>query len=369
MPFHLREGIMFFKNTYEVGVMLSKKAQSIKEYVAGEQIDDGYIKLNSNESPYAPPEAVLKAALSVDLNKYPNTRADILRKKLSDMHKMVPGNIFVGNGSDEVLAFAFQAFFNPDGGEVVAPDITYSFYPVWAQLYDIPYRTIPVNDDMTIDIGPFLSLTNCQGIILANPNAPTGIELDIEWIDRIARQNPDKIIIIDEAYADFGMMNSADTLTKIYPNLIVIRTFSKSWGLAAARCGYAMGAENLIKGLEKIRNCFNSYSVNSMTQKIISCAIDNRDYVRENSLLVVRTRERVSRQLKEWGFYVTPSSTNFIFITKENWSAKKAYETLKERKILVRYFDLPRIDNYLRVTIGTDKDMDVFLNEIKKTLK
>ncbi|HEY8390401.1 MAG TPA: histidinol-phosphate transaminase [Clostridia bacterium] len=347
-------------------MLLSKKAQQIKEYTAGEQLNEGYIKLNSNENPYPPSKKVLKAIKSSSkLNFYPSPRADNLRLELSKLYNIPQDNIFIGNGSDEVLGFAFLAFFNKHEKDIVFPEVTYSFYPVWAELYDINYRTIQQNDDFTINIKDYYNLQNCQGIIIANPNAPTTLELSCQDIENIVIHNLDKVIIIDEAYVDFGTYNCLDLVSK-YQNVLVIRTFSKSWSLAGIRCGFAMGSTELIKGLEKIRDCFNSYSVNRLTQAAAIAAVSDIKYFNQTINKVKSTRTRVINELIKLGYNVLQSKTNFIFMTRQGWDAKSIYQKLKDQKILVRHFNLPKIQNYLRVTISTDEQMNKFLNALKK---
>ncbi|HEY8423532.1 MAG TPA: histidinol-phosphate transaminase [Clostridia bacterium] len=346
--------------------LLSKKAQKIKEYVAGEQINEGFIKLNSNENPYPPSKAVLKAIKNVQrLNFYPSPRADELRKTLGKFYDIDPDNVFVGNGSDEILGFTYLAFFDSFDKDIVFPDVTYSFYPVWAELYDVNYRVIPVREDFAVNADDYLNLENCQGIILANPNAPTSLELGFDEIQKIVKANQDKVIIIDEAYVDFGTYSCLE-LAKKFENILVIRTFSKSWSLAGIRCGYAFGSKELIKGIEKIRDCFNSYSVDRVAQAGAIAAIQDYKYTQKTIEKIKNTRDRVIKVLREKGYTVLDSKTNFIFLTKPGFCAKTALEKLKEQKILVRHFNLPRINNYLRVSVGTDEQMDKFIQALEK---
>ena len=346
-------------------MLLSKKAQTIKEYVAGEQINFGYIKLNSNENPYPPTQAVLDAIKNVSkINYYPSPKADELRQAIAKLYNIEPDNIFVGNGSDEVLGIAYITFFDPKDKDIVFPDVTYSFYPVWADLYDINYRTIAVNDDFSINPDDYINLTNCQGIIIANPNAPTSLELGYKEIDKIIQANQDKVIIIDEAYVDFGTFSCLE-LAKKYDNVLIVRTFSKSWGLAGLRCGFAFGSRELIKGLEKIRDCFNSYSIDRVAQAGATAAIKDYQNVQLTINKIINTRKRVISSLKEQGYIVLDSKTNFVFMSGTDFDAKAVLQKLKDNKILVRRFDLPKINNYLRVSIGTDEQMDKFLAVLK----
>ncbi|HEY8419800.1 MAG TPA: histidinol-phosphate transaminase [Clostridia bacterium] len=347
-------------------MLLSKKAQSVKEYVAGEQINAGYIKLNSNENPYPPTKAVLKAIKKTQkLNFYPSPKADDLRKALGEMYDINPDNIFVGNGSDEILGLAYMTFFDPKEKDIVFPDITYSFYPVWAELYDINYRTIPVKDDFTIDAGDYLNLPDCQGVILANPNAPTSLELGFQEMQKIVEANQNKVIIIDEAYVNFGTFSCLE-LAKKYDNVLIVRTFSKAYSLAGLRCGFAIGNAELIKGLEKIRDCFNSYTIDRAAQAGALAAVKDFKNIKKNIDKVIATRDRCVKALREMGYKVFDSKTNFIFLTKQGLDARALMLKLKEKKFLVRHFNLPRIDNYLRITVGTDEQMDKLLEELGK---
>lgn len=347
-------------------MLLSKKAHDIKEYTAGEQLNEGYIKLNSNENPYPPSDKVMQALNGITkLNFYPSPRADGLRNELSKLYDIPQDNIFIGNGSDEILGLAFLTYFNSNEKDIVFPEVTYSFYPVWAELYDINYRTIPLKDDFTVNTEDYFNLENCQGIIIANPNAPTTLEMKKGGIEQIVIHNPDKVIIIDEAYADFGTYDCIDLVTK-YINVLIVRTFSKSWSLAGIRCGFAFGSTELIKGLEKIRDCFNSYSVDRMTQDAASACVQDVQYMKACVNKVIYTRDRIIGELKRLGYNVFDSKTNFIFMTRQGFDAKSIYQKFKENKILVRHFNLPKIHNYLRVTIGTDEQMDKFLEVLKE---
>jgi len=345
--------------------MLSRLAKSIKEYTAGEQPGEGYIKLNTNENPYPPSPLVasaIKAADTSRLKLYPDPECTQLKETLAKLHGLSPENIFVGNGSDEVLAFCFAAFYDNTGEPLLFPDITYSFYPVYAALFGIPYRQIPVREDLTIDMS---SYSGGQGIVLANPNAPTSIALSKDEIEQIIKKNPDKPIITDEAYADFSDCSVVELVTK-YPNLCVARTFSKSYSLAGLRVGYAAASPELIAGIKKIKNCFNSYTVGLLSQTAAKAALEDAEYHAECVQKIIRTRERVTYILRSEGFTVPESGANFLYITKNGVNMREVYLRLKERKILVRYFGLPRINNYLRVTVGTDAEMDEFVKELLK---
>ena len=345
-------------------MLLSKKTLEIREYTAGEQLNEGYIKLNSNENPYQPSPLVFNALKDINkLNFYPSPKSDALRHELGKLNDFVEDDIFVGNGSDEILALAFLTYYNQKDKDIIFPDVTYSFYPVWADLYDINYRTIAQNSDFSINPQDYFNLDNCQGIIIANPNAPTTLEMAYEDIERIVVNNQDKVIIIDEAYADFGTYYCT-ALAKKYQNVLIVRTFSKGWSLAGIRCGYAMGSRVLIEGLNKIRDCFNSYSVDRLTQAAAIAAVKDRDYMHVCIQKVIATRERISSELRKRGYTVPQSKTNFLFITKDGFDARSVYQSLKEQKILIRHFNLPKIKNYLRITIGTDEQMDMLLDAL-----
>ena len=338
--------------------LLSKKAKEITPYVAGEQPKGtDIIKLNTNESPYAPSPHVFDAIDSVKgdiLRKYPDPSGGAFREAAAELTGKKVSEVFCGNGSDEVLAFAFQAFFGPDRG-LTAPDITYSFYPVWARLYEIPYHTIPLNDRFEMDVSLYTGLNT--GIVIANPNAPTGIALTKKEIASIVQNNPDYVVIVDEAYVGFGSESAVD-LTNDYDNLLVVRTLSKAQSLAGIRAGYAVGCEALIDGMMRIKDSVNSYPVNRITSEAAAAALRDDAYYRGLAEKIVKTRAWTVGALKKLDFKVLDSKTNFIFAAPpENKLAKQVFEALKENKIFVRWFNLPRIDDYLRITIGTDDEM------------
>lgn len=333
----------------------------LEPYVPGEQPQDKkYIKLNTNENPYPPSSkavSAIKAAADEQLRLYPDPECWELRQAIAAFHGLSSEQVFVGNGSDEVLAFSFLSFFNPEK-TILFPDITYSFYPVYAALFKNKYRVIPLNEDFTIPVASFLEPNG--GIIFPNPNAPTGIYLPLESIDLIAQKNPDSAVIIDEAYIAFGG-ESADILIGKYPNLLIIRTLSKSHSLAGLRSGYALGDKGLIDGLNRVKSSINSYTLDRLALAGAKEAILDKDYLTMTQNKVIATRERISQRLAELGFMVLPSQANFIFISHPTCHASTLYHELRENGILVRYFNKPRIDNYLRVSIGCDEDMNMFL--------
>jgi len=336
-------------------------------YVPGEQPQDQqYVKLNTNENPYPPSPEVIQAIDSYNkhqLKLYPDPQSTRLREALAQRFGVQMENVFVGNGSDEVLAHSFQAFFNQTQ-PLLFPDLSYSFYPVYCGLYEIESTTIPLNENFIVNTNDF-NVEN-GGIIIPNPNAPTSMLMPLSDIEQLCKQSA-SVVIIDEAYIDFGG-ESAISLTKKYDNLLVIQTFSKSRSLAGLRLGYAIGHKDLIEGLNRIKDSFNSYPVDSLAQTAAVSSIKDDDYFQQTCQQIIQTREQVSEQLTQLGFKVLPSATNFIFASHESKSARELYTELKQAGVLVRYFNQPRIDNYLRITIGTDADMKTLIDTLKSIL-
>ena len=349
---------------------LSDKAKSIEPYTPGEQPKDkNYIKLNTNESPYPPSPYVKKALIEScfdDLRLYPDPNVTDLKKEIAELYNINTNNIFIGNGSDEILAFSFMAFFNK-GDKVYYPNITYSFYSVYSSLFDLKQVKIPLKNDFTIDINDYKNLDS--GIFIANPNAPTGLLLSLSQIEEITVNNKNNIVIIDEAYIDFAETESAYKLINKYDNLLVIQTFSKSRALAGTRLGFAIGNENLIQGLKNIKYSFNSYTINRLSIIAGIEAFKDTQYFKETVNKVINTREKTKIKLKELGFNVLDSKSNFIFISHKNVFAENIYLKLKDNGILVRYFKNDIINNYIRVTIGTDEEMYIFIEKIKNIIK
>ncbi|MDR0853559.1 MAG: aminotransferase class I/II-fold pyridoxal phosphate-dependent enzyme [Clostridiales Family XIII bacterium] len=332
-------------------------------YVSGEQPEImGLIKLNSNENPFPPAPEVLQAIVEFDaraLRFYPKGDGSPLRKTLADIYGFNDSNIFIGNGSDDVLALAFKACFGKNK-PILFPDISYSFYPIWAKFFGIDFETVPLDESFRIVPEDYAKENG--GVVIANPNAPTSIGEGREFIEEILKNNEDSVVIIDEAYAAFGGF-SAGELVHEYDNLLVVRSFSKSRSLAGLRLGYAIGSDLLIKTLISVKDSFNSYPVDSITIAAGMAAIESEDYFRMSIAKIREVREKTAEQLKGLGFKVLPSSTNFIFITHERVEAKVLFNYLRMKNILVRYFDKPRIDNYLRITIGTSDEMETLLEE------
>ncbi|MEN6330786.1 MAG: histidinol-phosphate transaminase [Smithella sp.] len=343
--------------------------KNIKPYVPGEQPkDQKYIKLNTNENPYPPSAKALEAiknAANETLRLYPDPSGDELRETIAAHFHLKKENVFIGNGSDELLAFSFPAFFEPAGLPVLFAEVTYSFYPVYADFFNIPYRLIPVDDEFRIPIDGYFQENG--GIIIANPNAPSGRGVPLTAIENILQQNKDSVVILDEAYVDFGGQ-SAISLINRFTNLLVIRTLSKSYSLAGLRMGFALGSEELIEGIVRVKDSINSYTVDRLAQAGAREAIKDEAYFQETISKIIKTRECVSARLTAMGFHVIPSQANFIFISHAQCHGRVLFQKLREKGILVRYFDKPKIDNYLRVTIGTDGEMDSFLQEAERIL-
>lgn len=340
--------------------------RKVVPYVPGEQPKvKNIIKLNTNECPYPPAPGVQKKADAFSceqLRLYPDPDATELARCLADYYHVKEEQVFVGVGSDDVLAMAFLTFFNTDK-PILFPDITYSFYDVWADLYRIPYKTIPLKDDFSIDVTDY-NIPN-GGIVIANPNAPTGLAMPLASIEKLLAANQDVIVIVDEAYVDFGGESALALLDK-YENLLVVQTFSKSRAMAGMRIGFAIGNEKVIGYLKDAKFSFNSYTMNRPSIEMGVEAVKDDEYFKDVCNKIVKTREQVKASLKEMGFDFPQSSTNFIFATHKTIPAKQIFEALKKAGIYVRYFNKPRIDNYLRITIGTDEEMDTLINFLKE---
>lgn len=347
---------------------LSNLVKEIEPYVPGEQPKDKkYIKLNTNENPYPPSKNVLDSIVKSlnRLNLYPEPTTEDLRVELGKYYSLKKSQIFVGNGSDEVLAFAFMAFFNP-GDTILYPDITYSFYPVYAGLFKLESELVEVNENFSLTVESFSKKND--GIIFPNPNAPTGKIMSITEIEEILKNNINSVVIVDEAYVDFGG-ESAVRLVDKYPNLLVTQTLSKSRSLAGLRVGFGFGSEELIDGLNRIKNSINSYTVDTLAMNGALESIKDVDYFKETTAKIMNTRVRITEELEKLNFKVIESSANFVFISHENVKAEDLFKELKEIGILVRYFNSERVDNYLRVSIGTDEEMNEFLKQIEKIVK
>lgn len=336
----------------------SSRIRDMVPYTPGEQPKGRtFIKLNTNENPYPPSPLVLEAirrTAGEELRLYPDPEASALRETLAAYHGVAPEQVFVGNGSDEVLAFCFQAFFGSEK-PICFPDISYSFYPVYAALFDVPFREVSLREDFTLSVEDFLGGNG--GVVLSNPNAPTGIALPLGEIERLAAGNPSVVVVIDEAYVDFGA-DSALALLSRYPNLLVVRTMSKSRSLAGMRVGYALGSPDLIAALNCVKNSFNSYTLDRLALAAAQASVEDEGYFEETRQKIMATRMRTAEALEKIGFRVCPSQANFLFVSHPKRSGKELLDGLRARDILVRWWGKARIADYLRITIGTDEEMD-----------
>ncbi len=343
----------------------TENLRDIEPYVPGEQSSDkDIIKLNANENPYPPSPKALEAMKNFDiaeLKKYPNANSAPLKAALADYYNVDMKNVFVGNGSDDVIAIAFQALFNSNL-PIAYPDLTYSFYPVWCRLFGIPFKTYPVDDAFRINPEDYKEKNG--GVVIPNPNAPTSIGEGPDFVRKIMEYNRDSVVIIDEAYVDFGGVSSIPLISE-YENLLVTGTFSKSRSLAGLRIGFAIGSERLVSVLESVKNSYNSYTVDSLSIEIGRASVLDDAYFKDTCRKIINTRQRVADELRALGFSLPDSSANFLFVTHDKLSMKEMFEYLKEKKVFIRYFAIPRIDNYVRITVGTDDEMDVLLKEIR----
>lgn len=350
----------------------SKRVRDMVPYVPGEQPKDRkFIKLNTNENPYPPSPKALAAAKEAAndaLRLYPDPECTLLRQAIAENTGLDISQIFCGNGSDEVLAFAFQAFFDKEN-PITFPDITYSFYEVYVKYFDLTAKTVPLNDDFSLPVDRFVSGPTGGGVI-ANPNAPTGQVVSLEDIRRVLEGNPGQVVIVDEAYVDFGC-DSAVGLIEEYPNLLVVQTASKSRSLAGLRVGWALGNKNLIAAMCCVRDSINSYTVDRLAQAAAAAAIYDAAYFDRTRQAIMATRERTLERLRALGFETAPSKANFLFVRHPRLPGKAVFQALRERGVLVRRWDLPRIEDYLRISIGTDEEMAALcaaLEEIAKSM-
>ena len=346
----------------------SDKYASLVPYVPGEQPQDKrYVKLNTNESPFPPSEGVKKAVADAAdrLCLYSDTESRLLRAEMSKVFGLPMDNIVMVNGSDEILNFAFMAFAD-EKAPLAVPDITYGFYPVFAELNHIPYEKIPLNEDFTINVEKYIGIN--KTIVIANPNAPTGIFLPLCDIERIVQSNPNNVVIVDEAYVDFGGESAVKLLDK-YDNLLVTGTFSKSRSMAGARLGFGFGSRELISDINTIRFSTNPYNVNSLTSAAGVAALQDNDYYMNNCKTIIKTRAWTEKALRELGFAVIPSAANFVFAKSDRVDGEALYLRLKEKGVLIRHFTNPRICDYNRITIGSREQMEILLEKIKEVLE
>ena len=350
-----------------MSIYFSQRFASLTPYTPGEQPRDmQYVKLNTNESPYPPSSGVLAAVERESrlLQLYSDPQCRDLVAMAAEKLGVAEEEIIFTNGSDEVLNFAFMAFCDEQTGAAF-PDITYGFYEVFAQLNGVPYEKIPLKTDFSINVNDYIGLN--KTIFIANPNAPTGLALPLSDIEKILAGNPDNIVVIDEAYVDFGG-ESAVSLIHKYENLLVTQTFSKSRSMAGARLGFGVGCKALIQDLNTVKYSTNPYNVNRLTLLLGEKTVEAEDYYREKCAAIQETRSWTSDELKKLGFTVLPSKANFLFAKSDRISGQKLYEELKRRGILVRHFTNPRITDFNRITIGTPEQMQIFINTVKEVL-
>lgn len=347
---------------------LSPRFAGLEAYTPGEQPQDQqYVKLNTNESPYPPSPEVLariSAAETGRLNLYPDPTGRVLKEKLAALYGVEPENVFLSNGSDDILNFAFMAFCDGERGAAF-PEISYGFYPVYADLYHVSCVQVPLKEDFSVDYRDYCGVGKM--VVIANPNAPTGMEISLAEIEEILKSNPENVVLIDEAYVDFGG-TSCVALTKKYENLLVVQTFSKSRSLAGARLGFAIADKELIADLEKIKYSTNPYNINRLTLAAGEAAVESDAYYRENAKKIAETREDAAARLREMGFTVLPSVANFIFAKSDVLPGETVYQELKKKGVLVRHFGKEKIKDFVRITIGTPEQMDILLERLAEVL-
>lgn len=338
--------------------------RKVEPYTPGEQPkEEGVIKLNTNENPYPPSDKIKEVMSGIkNLRKYPDPAATKLVEAIASYHGFDKEEVFVGVGSDDVLAVAFMTFFNGKK-PIFFPDITYSFYPVWAELFAIPYEKKAVNDAFEIQKEDYYAENG--GVVFPNPNAPTGAFLSLEVVEDIIKHNQDVVVIVDEAYIDFGG-DTAKELTRKYDNVLVVQTYSKSRSLAGLRIGYAIGNKELIKAMNDVKYSYNSYTMNEPSIVLGTAVLEDEEYFQETRNKIIDTREWFQTEMRKIGFSFADSKANFIFATHESVPAKEIFEAAKKAKIYVRYFDQPRINDYLRITIGTREEMETLLDFLKE---
>ena len=347
----------------------SECIRGIKPYTPGEQpLMDRVVKLNTNENPYPPSPAVLDAirkATCADLRRYPDPRGDALRQTLARMHGLTGSHIFLGNGSDEVLAHVFLSLLKHDL-PVLFPDVSYSFYPVYCALYGIEYETVPLNESFQVDISGFTRPNG--GIVLANPNAPTGCAISRSMIRSLLEQSPRSVVVVDEAYVDFGC-ESAVPLIDRFDHLLVVQTLSKSRSLAGLRVGFAMGHPSLIEALDLVKSCFNSYPLDRLALAGAQAALLDKDYFETTRRQVMDSRRWLAQNLTQLGFLVLPSKANFLFVHHPSHDAQELHHQLRKRHILVRHFAGRRTDQFLRISIGTREECRTLVEKLMEILE
>ena len=346
----------------------SDKYKNLAPYVPGEQPKDKkYVKLNTNESPFPPSQKAQEKAIEAakELNLYPDPDCTKLREDIAKLYNIDKDEIIMVNGSDEILNFAFMAYCD-DKTPAAFADITYGFYPVYAKINNVPYKEIPLNDKYELNIEDYLNINST--IFIANPNAPTGIAIPLSSIENILSSNPNNIVVVDEAYVDFGAESAVKLINK-YDNLLVTQTFSKSRSMAGARLGMGFANKKIIQDLNTIRYSQNPYNVNRMTMALGIGTINDNDYTINNCATIATNREYTIEKLSELGFETLPSKANFIFTTNKMFDGEFLYKTLKEKGVLVRYFNKDRLRKYLRITIGSKEQMDILIEKLKEILE
>ena len=349
----------------------SDVVHGLTPYVPGEQPRiDGLVKLNTNECPYGPSEAVVRAITAANgeaLRLYPDPQATALKAALAAYHGLQPEQVFVGNGSDEVLAHAFMGLLR-HAAPLLYPDISYSFYPVYARLYGIEARALALDEHFAIRVDDYLAAAPNGGIIFPNPNAPTGVALGLGEVERLLRGNPDSVVVVDEAYVDFGAESAAGLIDR-YPQLLVVRTLSKSRALAGLRVGYAIGHSALIEALQRVKDSFNSYPLDRLAIVGAVAAIDDRAWFERTRARIIATRERLTQELRQRGLEVLPSQANFVFARKPGCGGAELAAGLRSQRVLVRHFAKPpRIADFLRITVGTEEQTAALLAAIDRVL-
>lgn len=347
----------------------SDKLLSLEPYKAGEQPkDQKYVKLNTNENPYPPSPKAVEAIKHLDtdlLRLYPDPESTKLKEAIADFYDLKNSKVFIANGSDELLALVYLAFFKQKY-PILFPNISYSFYPVYCDLFDIDATLEPLNENFEIELENYT--TENGGIIFANPNAPTGKFIEVDRIEALLKRNTESVVVVDEAYVDFGG-ESCIPLTEKYPNLLVVHTFSKSRSMAGIRAGYAIGSDELVEGLIMVKNSFNSYPLDKVALETCTASMKDRAYFDETCAKVIKTREWTAVELEKIGFTVIPSVANFLFVKPTGFSAEEWYQNLKKTGVLIRYFgNKPIVGEYCRVTIGTDEEMQIFIDKTKELL-
>ena len=347
---------------------LSENYKTLVPYVPGEQVNVKVIKLNTNESPF-PPSPKVKEVLSEEvidkLNLYSDPELKELTAAIAEQFGVTPDMVFCGNGSDDVLAFAIMGFCGK-GGKLCCPEISYGFYPVYADIFGVELEQIPLKDDFSIDANDYIGKN--KNIVIANPNAPTGLTLTFDEVESIVSSNPDNLVIIDEAYMAF-CGESCIELVNRYSNLLVTRTFSKSHSLAGLRVGFGIAQKEIIEDMNKLKFSFNPYNLNTLSIKAAAAAIADNEYYDDKIARIVETREKVTAQLRELGFTCTDSKSNFIFASSDKISAADLALELRKRNILIRYFNKAKIDNYLRITVGSEEDMQTLVDAVREILE